>query len=299
MPLDMITQAPSAMPLDGVDPRIFGDIPDSLNFNVEFEPTRLSSKKYVINASTGEAVGIVGSSYPNNPHPAFFRRVQAAITDNLGWNDLADAKVKWQTARNGAFGLMDITLPNVRYTVTTKEHQTDVAQRIVALHGVDGLCSNQTYFGAIDFFCTNGCISGDWGKVRKKNTSGFSLDNFIHELNDAKTDFHQHGRQLQTMADRETDLTEVRAILDRIIKHPRKVEKMSMLYLDEASTRGHNMFALHSAFTNYATYADERNGFKLKEMKNDKDTKAITMFSREQQVNKWVSDPAWSALVAA
>ena len=299
MPLDMITQAPSAMPLDGVDPRIFGALPDALNFNVEFEPTRLSSKKYVINASTGEAVGIVGSSYPNNPHPAFFRRVQAAITDNLRWDDLADAKVKWQTARNGAFGLMDITLPNVRYTVTTKSHQTDVAQRIVALHGVDGLCSNQTLFGAIDGYCTNGCISGDWGTVRKKNTSGFSLDNFIHELLSAKTDFHQHGRQLQTMADRETDLTEVRDILDRIIKHPRKVEKMSMLYLDEASTRGHNVFALHSAFTNYATYADERNGFKLVERKKESDNKAVTMFSREQQVNKWVSDPAWSALVAA
>lgn len=299
MPLDMITQAPSAMPLDGVDPRIFGPIPDALNFNVEFEPTRLHGKKYVINASTGEAVGIVGSKYPNNPHPAFFRQVQAALIDNLGWNDLADAKVKWQTARNGAFGWMDITLPNVRYTVTTKKHQTNVAQRFVALHGIDGLCSNQTHDGAIDFACSNGILLGDYETVRRKNTANFTLDNFIKEVKESKTNFLEHGRKLQTWADRETDLTEVRDVLERIIKSPRKVEKMSTLYLEETSKRGHNMFALHSAFTNYATYADERNGFKLKEMKNDKDNKAVTMFGREQEVSKWVSDPAWSALVAA
>jgi hypothetical protein len=44
---------------------------------------------------------------------------------------------------------------------------------------------------------------------------------------------------------------------------------MYSLYLQEASTRGHNKFALYSAFTNYASYADERNGFNLRNTEND------------------------------
>jgi hypothetical protein len=57
------------------------------------------------------------------------------------------------------------------------------------------------------------------------------------------------------------------------------------------------MFALYSAFTNYATYADERNGFSLRNTGND--TQAVTMFNRENQVSQWVSNPAFQQLVAA
>jgi len=61
------------------------------------------------------------------------------------------------------------------------------------------------------------------------------------------------------------------------------------LYMQEASVRGHNKFALYSAFTNYASYADERNGFSLRNTGND--TQAVSMFSREQEVSKWISTP--------
>jgi len=275
---------------------MFGDIPEAINFDVEFQPTRMAGRNYVVNKNTDDIIGIVGKTYPHNPHPEYFKEVQNAIVENLSANDLVGADVRWRTGRWGAFAMMDLTLPNVRYTVTTKKHQTDVAQRIVALHGVDGLCSNQVYFGAIDSFCTNGNISGDWGTVRRKNTSNFSLEKFIKELNEAKTDFHEHGRMLQTWADRETNILDVQETLTTIMKSERAAEKMSKLYLAEANTRGHNVFALYSAMTNYATYADERNGFKLKKSDNDND--AINMFGREQHVSQWISHPAFRALAA-
>ena len=275
---------------------VFGDIPEAINFDIEFQPTRMKGKNYVVNTTTDDVVGIVGDRYPYNPHPEYFKQVQEAIIENLSVQDTADAEVRWKTGRWGAFALMDITLPNVRYTVTSKKHTTDVAQRIIALHGVDGLCSNQVFFGAIDFFCTNGNISGDWDKVRRKNSANFDLHDFINELNQAKTDFNEHGRTLQTWADRETNYTAVRETLSEIIKSDRTVDKMSNLYLAEASTRGHNVFALYSAMTNYATYADERNGFNLRA--SDNDNRAITMFGREQNVSKWISHPAFKALAA-
>ena len=42
--------------------------------------------------------------------------------------------------------------------VHTDKHETELANRIISLHGVDGSCSNQAFFGEIDFFCTNGSI---------------------------------------------------------------------------------------------------------------------------------------------
>ena len=85
--------------------------------------------------------------------------------------------------------------------------------------------------------------------------------------------------------------------MERIIKSDHKAKKMYSLYNQEASVRGHNVFALYSAFTNYATYADERNGFALRN--TGKDTVSQSMWTREQEVSKWISTPEFKQLVAA
>jgi heme-degrading monooxygenase HmoA len=89
----------------------------------------------------------------------------------------------------------------------------------------------------------------------------------------------------------------MKTMLESVIKSERKAEKMYSLYNVEASTRGHNAFALYSAFTNYASYADERNGFNLRNTGND--TNSVSMWLREQEVTKWVSSPQFKELVAA
>mgnify|MGYP007059538823 FL=1 len=72
---------------------------------------------------------------------------------------------------------------------------------------------------------------------------------------------------------------------------------MFALYRNEVVTRGQNLFSLYSAFTNYATYADERNGFVMRNTEHD--TGAITMFKREHEVAGWLESDAFKSLVAA
>jgi hypothetical protein len=210
---------------------------------------------------------------------------------------LEDAKYSFRTARNGAWAMLDITLPNVTMDISTDKFETEIGNRIISLHGIDGSCSNQVYFGAIDYFCTNGMITGDHDKVRKKNTSNFSMESFIYELNRARTDFYTQAQQMQVWAHTDLKYVDVSSLLDDMLGSKRKSEKMYSLYMQEASTRGHNKFALYSAMTNYATYADERNGFNLKNTGND--TQAISMWSREQEVSKWISDDRFRMLEAA
>ena len=38
-------------------------LPENLNFPVEFEPTKVADKKYVINGNTGDYLGVVGNSF--------------------------------------------------------------------------------------------------------------------------------------------------------------------------------------------------------------------------------------------
>ena len=273
------------------------DIPEGLDFTARTEPTRMAGKKYVINNDTDEVIGIVGSKFNSVTHTEFYDRVWETMSVQLGEEAMKGVQVKWNTARNNAFAMLDATMPSTKALITTDKQQTEISQRVIALHGVDGLCSNQVFFGAIDFFCTNKMIRGEHDKVRRKNTTNFSMSTFINELENASSDFYSQAEQLQTWARTPLEYTTVRDMLHSLMGSEKKGDKMLGLYSQEIQTRGHNAFALYSAFTNYASYADERNGFKLRNTGND--TNSISMWGREQEVTKWVSSKQFKELVAA
>lgn len=272
-------------------------IPENLDFDVRFEPTKVEDKKYVINANTDEYIGIVGKGFTCASHGDFFRDVINTTTDKLSEYHMQGAEISWRDAHQNGWAMMDMRLPNVNAKIVTDKHETTVAQRIIALHGVNGTCSNVTIFGAIDFFCLNGQIRGRHDKVMRKNTSNFSLDTFITELEKSQQDFTAQTEQMQRWANTSLVTVDVKALLEKIMQSDRKAEKMFSLYNQEVSTRGRNLWSLYSAFTNYATYADERNGFKQRNTGND--TQDKSMFMRELEVAQWVDTPQFKQLVVA
>ena len=271
-------------------------VPEHLDFDVSFDKTRVRDKKYVINSDTDEAIAIIGRSATARNHAEFYNRVWDTIVEDLSQEDLRDKTYKFSSARNKGWSMLDVTFPNVKTTVETVKHKTEIAFRMIAVHAIDGTASPATWFGGIDTFCTNGQITGDWDMVRKKNTSGFTVENFMRELRVAKTNFDLQGKRLQTWATTNLAHVQVDELIQKIVKSERKSRKLHDLFLDERRMRGNNLFALYSAFTNYSSYADERNGFALRDTGND--TKAVSMLAREQEVSKWVSSPAFLELAA-
>ena len=89
-------------------------IPENLDFDVTFEPTRLADKKYVIDNNTGEPIAIVGKDFTCATHGDFFRDVIEAATDNLTAHEMQGADIKWRDAHQNGWAMMDMTLPNAR-----------------------------------------------------------------------------------------------------------------------------------------------------------------------------------------
>ena len=272
-------------------------IPENLDFDVTFEPTRVADKQYVINNNTGEPIAIVGKDFSKGvrSHGDFYRDIMGRVTDNLSSHEIEGASIVWRDAHNNGWAMMDMTLPNMKHTIVTPKHETEIAQRIIALHGVDGTCSNTVLFGAIDFFCTNGMIRGEHDKVRRKNTSGFNLDRFGEQVQKSNNDFKNYHAQIQRWANKSLYVGDVKAMLESLDKG--KADGLFKLYNQEAGVRGNNGFALYSAFTNYASYADERNGFKLRN--TGKDTAAKNMWEREEKVTRWIESKQFKELIAA
>ena len=116
-------------------------------------------------------------------------------TQTLSDYDMEGAQINWRSAHKDGWAMMDMTLPNVTAKIATDKHETTLMKRIIALHGVNGTCSNTTIFGAIDFFCLNGQITGDHSKVcvRTPATSastGSSLNCTSHN----RTSLHRQNR---------------------------------------------------------------------------------------------------------
>ena len=285
MPFDLTSNTPVVV------------VPEALDFKVHFHTTSWAEKKYVINSDTGEYIGIVGKDFKCASHGDFFRQVVSTATEEYSSEDMEGAQYKFSSARSGAWAMLDIRLPNMVVTIDTDKHSTEIGNRIVALHGVDGSCSNTVFFGEIDFFCTNGMVRGDYSKIKKKNTSGFSLDTFISELANSRVDFYQEAGRLQSWAKTSLKDVDMSTVIGNMIPSERKAERMLELYYNEALTRGENKWALYSALTNYASYADDRNGFALRN--TGKDTQAQSMWGREQEVAKWVSSNTFKQLQAA
>ena len=274
----------------------FEFIPENIDFEVGYETTKMPDKKYVVNKNTDEYIAIVGKDFKCVSHGEFFNKVINATTDNMSAHDMEGAEITWKDAHNNGWAMMDMRLPNVVKKIQTDKKEFSLMKRIIALHGVDGTCSNTAIFGAIDFFCLNGQIRGNHDRVMRKNTAGLCMEKFASDLQKSQQDFNEHAKQMQRWANSSLMQVNVKDLLKDIVKDANP-EKMYSLYRSEVTNRGDNLFALYSAFTNYATYADEQNGFKLRE--TGKDTQSVNMFKREISVAKWIETPQFRQLEVA
>ena len=251
----------------------------------------------MINPVTGDVIAHMGKGFSPAGHRAFCSSVYKVVRDNHTPEQLEGMSVAFRSAHGGGWLRMDITLPNVTYDIVTNNgHKTKTGYRIIALHGVDGTCGNLIYFGAIDFFCTNGMIRGEHDKVRRKNSSLFSMERFIRDLRESTQSFYAQSERLQSWARKPLVYTDVRNMLHTLMKSERVGDKMLGLYAEEAKTRGHNAWALYSAFTNFSSHAND-NGFQLRN--TGKDTAAVSMFNREHTVSRWIDSKPFKELLAA
>jgi hypothetical protein len=285
------------MPLDMSMKVLNAPVPAHLSFPLHFEHTKWDKMKYVQNAATDEYIGIVGKDFTCVDHKKFFEDVQQVMVETLPEEELTAVDVRWRSARKNAWAMMDLQLTGVAVKIENEKFSTTIMPRIIALHGVDGSQSNQVYFGKIDAFCTNGMINGTFDQVKRKNTSGFNMEDFKKQLRKARQDFYKEAQTMNTWLNTEIpSLTDIEDLIEQIVGKERKSQQMTDLYWEEAGVRGHNVFSLYSAFTNYAT-DDVRSGMPLRNTKDKAETASESMWKREQEVSKWISSPAFQGLL--
>ena len=238
-------------------------------------------------------LGIVGRDYKLTNHVDFFGMQQDMLLSKLPHGHLDNVQTTYKVARDGAFALMNMKFPNVEIPIKTRRHETTINMRYISWHGVDGLTSNNGVFGAIDSFCTNGMISGEYDKIRRKNTKNFDLRSFVDEVETSVDIFYKRAMQYQAWANREILTHQAEGVLKSLNLSKSKTANLLEQYIREQEVRGSNVWALYSAMTNYSSHT------KAMPLRNTGvDDAAQTMLDREFEVTRWVNSEKFQRLAA-
>lgn len=260
--------------------------------------TELESHKVLVDTWTGASTGVVGNKYKITQMGDFTKATEEMLLEALPNDKFKDMEISDSMSHGSAIRCRKYTFPAFAKPIETRKHSTDVALTVALIQSYDGSTSNGFVTGLLDFFCTNGMISGDYTKGNKRHTSGFNLSNFILDMDKVVRDFYKDIQRYQVMASTDIRIPQAEAVLEALPGMSERLAKvMKDQYLTEVSTRGSNVWALASALTYYSSHNSEE--FPIKgSASNDNVTKSL--LDRSRRVNTWMnSSPFQSLLLAA
>jgi len=247
-------------------------------------------------------LSIVNTKYRVVQNEEILIPMQHQMINHFDPSVLADIQIKDHIAKNGAVCFSEYILPKMKGSVETDTgHKTEIGLRFILKNTFDGSSSVVFYGGVIDFFCTNGMISGEYDVTKKRHTKNFSVDGFLAAFDNSIERHQDIVMQYQRWADKKIYNTDKVVRLFRKLstgneQEPKKKNglsgKLFAQYIDEASVRGNNVFSLVSAMTHYASHDDDR--FPLR-INSDSDS----MFKRQETVRKWLNSNAFADFLEA
>ena len=260
--------------------------------------TELESHKVLVDTWTGASTGVVGNKYKVTQMGDFTKATEEMLLEALPNDKFKDMEISDSMSHGSAIRSRKYTFPAFAKPIETRKHSTDVALTVALIQSYDGSTSNGFVTGLLDFFCTNGMISGDYTKGNKRHTSGFNLTNFILDMDKVVRDFYKDIQRYQVMASTDIRIPQAEAVLEALPGMSERLAKvMKDQYLTEVSTRGSNVWALASALTYYSSHNSEE--FPVKGSASN-DNVAKSLLDRSRRVNTWMnSTPFQSLLLAA
>jgi len=260
---------------------------------------RINTHKAIIRMTgDGKAVhvlSVVGSGYRLVHNRELFGCVEDTMCKIMPAEHLLDVQV---TDRVSGFGRMcyrDYVFPSIKCAIGGTSHST-VAFRLIVQNGYGG-SALRVHAGAIDFYCTNGMIQGDYTSAYRKHTSGLMVEGVGEAVEKALVSFTDAQDRWRKWAQTPVQHSEAMQLFKDLAQSVKLQENLADQYLKEREDRGNNLWSVYSTLTHYASHND--GPFGLRSTVEQQDTVASTMLQRELTVAQWIKSAAWNKLEVA
>ena len=241
-----------------------------------------------------QLLNIVGSSYKIVHNRELFKAVEDAMHKEMLPEHLKDVQVKDRVASFGRVCMREYIFPSIMCRIPSV--RSDIAFRIIAQNGYGG-SALRIHSGAIDFYCTNGMIHGDYTSTYRRHTSGLVVSGLANVVTGALLQFTESRDVWNKWANTPVRHAEAMALFESIADSAKMKEGLLDQYTRETDMRGPNVWSVYSTLTYYASHND--GAFALRRTVEEQDSTATIMLRRELNVVKWTNSNEWKALTDA
>lgn len=224
----------------------------------------LPNKKALVNAHSGQVMGIVSQNYRTVSNEEIFSSFTQAIEQSGINTDNAEVKVKFHN--NGAKTMVDFVFPNE--LIEVRGDQT--ALSITALNSFDGSTRYVTKAGGLRLKCFNGQILGKIaGSYNSLHNPNLDVKKGAEQVMRMVQDFQNAQEYWNTLIDRGLE----GAVIDEVIGQFLGVDmteenvwrkpNVNLIYNTWNAYKkelGNNAFALYNVFTDYITHGKYKEG---------------------------------------
>lgn len=245
----------------------------------EYDNTRHKALVRMVNDKP-VTLNVVRDTYKVVQNDELFAAIHKGIVGQVSSAELASARIKDRIAYNGAQCFREYIFPDISFASPERDK---IAFRIVIQNGF-GTGAIKLLAGAIDFFCTNGLVIGEYTSTYAKHTKGLQISRFEHAVHDSVQLFWKNKDLFADLASRKvlSDEQVLKWYQDKFGE--RLGERLHRQYLIEAQKRGKSLWAVYSALTWYSSH--NHGEFSLRNTGNDHE--AATMMKRENDVRRIV-----------
>jgi len=256
---------------------------------------RTNSHKAIIRLNqrgdAAQLLNIVGSGYKLVHNRELFSAVETAMQDEMLPEHLHDVRITDRVSGWGKVCYREYIFPSIKCKLSSA--RSDIAFRLIVQNGYGG-SALRIHAGAIDFYCTNGMISGDYTSTYKKHTKGLVVGNLSATIKDSLLKFASRQDVWKRWTETRVKHDNALNFFNEIAQSTKMKEALCDQYTREMDARGPNLWSVYSALTYYASHNDGQ--FSLRSTVADMDNEAATMLTRELNVARWTQSDAWRTL---
>jgi hypothetical protein len=256
---------------------------------------RVNSHKAIIRiAQDGRphVLSVVGANYRLIHNRELYSFVEDTMRKEMQPSELDGVQVKDKVAGWGRTCFREYVFPNIK-CILGGSTKSEIAFRLLVQNGYGG-SALRMHAGAIEFYCTNGMISGEYESTYRKHTSGLYVSGIAPTVHKALATFSYSQSIWKRWATTPVHHQAAMDLFRELASSEKLRENLQDQYLRERDARGDTLWSVYSAMTYYASHAD--GGFALRRTVEQQDTQASVMLNRELSVAKWIESDAWKKL---
>lgn len=239
-------------------------------------------------------IGQVGSKYQLVPNKDLCVSIEQSFCRALSDDELKDVQSYDSMSYGGGTSIRTYVFPNIKVDIGSRK--SEIAFRTILFNSFDGSASFKMYSGAIDFFCLNGMISGEYDVFVHKHTSGLTIPDITDRVKRTLEVFYTSAdmwRQWVGKVITDEQATELFTNLPGVSE--RRVGQFLESFHENSLTHGRTVWALYSTLTSFASHCED-DRFRIRQ--TGEDNEAVTLLNREKSVTNWVSSDAFQQLAA-